>query len=79
LDFGYAINGVVNYLAIVEDESRKSNSNQSYTIQPWNTNSKLLDHMRICCVNRLQQVVGSHDAHLLRLDLFKAQKNLGFW
>jgi hypothetical protein len=34
---------------------------------------------RICCVNRLQQVVGSHDAHLLRLDLFKAQKNLGFW
>jgi hypothetical protein len=30
--------------------------------------------MRICCVNRLQQVVGSHDAHLLRIDLFKAQK-----
>jgi hypothetical protein len=37
LDFGYAKSGVVNYPTIVENESRKNDSNESYTIQTWST------------------------------------------
>jgi hypothetical protein len=37
LDFGYAKSGVVNYPTIVENESCKNDSNESYTIQTWST------------------------------------------
>jgi hypothetical protein len=42
LDFGYVKSGAINYLAIVEDESRRNDSNESYTIQAWNTRKFLV-------------------------------------